>query len=55
MNHPSELSDEQRQKIAKRFERIDARGAREKHPERRVVEAFFLPPARRLPRACSAV
>jgi transposase len=40
-SYPSDLSDGQWQKIAKFFERPDARGAREKHPKRRVVEACF--------------
>ena len=38
-SYPSDLSEGQWQKIAKFFERPDARGAREKHPKRRVVEA----------------
>ena len=41
MNYPSDLSDGQWAKIAKCFERPDARGAREKHAKRRVVEACF--------------
>ena len=39
MNYPSDLSDGEWGKIAKFFERPDARGAREKHTRRRVVEA----------------
>ena len=41
MSYPSDLSDGQWQKIEKFFARPDARGAREKHSKRRVVEACF--------------
>ena len=39
MGYPSDLSDEQWEKIAPFFARPDPRGAREKYPKRRVVEA----------------
>ena len=39
MSYPSDLSDAQWEKIASFFARPDPRGAREKYPKRRVVEA----------------
>ena len=39
MSYPSDLSDEQWAKIEKFFARPDPRGAREKYPKRRMVEA----------------
>jgi putative transposase len=41
MSYPSDLSDGQWQRVEKVFERPDPRGAREKHPKRRVLEAIF--------------
>ena len=41
MSYPSDLSDEQWAKIAPCFARPDPRGAREKYPKRRVVEAIL--------------
>lgn len=41
MSYPSDLSDEQWEKVAPFFERPDPRGARQKHAKRRVVEACF--------------
>ena len=41
MSYPSDLSDAQWEKIAPFFARPDPRGAREKHPKRRVVEAIL--------------
>ena len=41
MNYPSDLSDAQWEKVAPFFSRLDPRGAREKHSERRVVEAIL--------------
>ena len=39
MSYPSDLSDRPWQRLEKLFERPDPRGARSKHPKRRVVEA----------------
>ena len=41
MSYPSDLSDEQWEKIAPFFARPDPRGAREKYPKRRMVEAIL--------------
>ena len=41
MSYPSDLSDAQWEKVAPFFARPDPRGAREKHPKRRVVEAIL--------------
>lgn len=41
MSYPSDLSDAQWEKIVPFFARPDPRGAREKHPKRRMVEAIL--------------
>ena len=41
MSYPSDLSDAPWEKIARFFERPDPRGAREKYPKRRMVEACW--------------
>ena len=44
MSYPSDLSDTQWEKIAPFFARPDPRGAREKYPKRRMVEAILYRP-----------
>ena len=41
VSYPSDLSDQQWQRLEKFFERPDPRGARSKYPKRRVVEAVL--------------